>query len=124
MGNKQVILVADDEVVVRDLLRRVLTEAGYQVIAVETGKQAIENVRKERVDLVLLDINMPGIGGVEALREIIAEVPTSRVIMLTAVNDPKTAELVMSLGALDYLTKPIDIATLKKAIQTHLLFAA
>ena len=94
------------------------------MLLAESGEQAIELVRTVRLDLILLDINMPGIGGLAALREIIRHASASRVIMLTAVNDPKVAKAVMELGALDYLTKPIDIVTLKKVIQTHLLYAA
>jgi DNA-binding response OmpR family regulator len=122
--NKQVVLVADDEAVIRELIQRVLTESGYEVIVAESGEQAIELVRTVHLDLILLDINMPGIGGLVALREILGQASASRVIMLTAVNDPNIAKTVMELGALDYLTKPIDIVTLKKAIHTHLLFAA
>jgi len=124
MDGKQVILVADDEPVVRDLLQRVLTGAGYEVMLAESGEQAIELSRTVRLDMILMDINMPGIGGVSALRTIAQQVPMTRMIMLTAVNDPKTAKVAMDLGAIDYLTKPIDIATLKKVIHTHLLFAA
>jgi len=123
-SGKQVVLVADDESVIRELLQRVLTESGYEVIVAESGEQAIELARTVRLDLILLDINMPGIGGISALRELTQQMSPSRIIMLTAVNDPKIAKVVMDLGALDYLTKPIDIVTLKKAIQTHLLYAA
>lgn len=121
---KKVVLVADDEAVIRELLQRVLLEAGYEVILAESGEQAIEFARTVRIDLILLDINMPGMGGINALREIAQNMPASRIIMLTAVNDPNVAKVVMDLGVVDYLTKPIDIVTLKKAIQTHLLFAA
>jgi two-component system response regulator YesN len=124
MSNKKVVLVADDEAVVRNLLRRVLTESGYEVMLAESGEQAVEFSRTVRVDLVLLDINMPGIGGLSALREISKQDPPPRIIMLTAVNDPQVARMTMELGALDYLTKPIDIVTLRKAIQTHLFFAS
>jgi CheY-like chemotaxis protein len=121
---KKVVLVADDEAVIRELLQRVLLEAGYEVILAESGEQAIEFARTVRIDLILLDINMPGMGGISALQEIAQSLPASRIIMLTAVNDPNIARVVMGLGVMDYLTKPIDIVTLKKAIQTHLLFAA
>jgi len=121
---KKVVLVADDEAVIRELLQRVLSDAGYEVILAESGEQAIEFARTVRIDLILLDINMPGMGGINALREISQNIPASRIIMLTAVNDPTVAKVVMDLGVVDYLTKPIDIVTLKKAIQTHLLFAA
>jgi len=123
-NGKQVVLVADDEAVIRELLQRVLTETGYEVIVAESGEQAVEFARTVRLDLILLDINMPGMGGIGALREITQQMSPSHIIMLTAVNDPKIAKNVMDLGALDYLTKPIDIVTLKKAIQTHLLYAS
>jgi len=123
-NDKKVVLVADDERVVRDLLQRVLTEAGYEVVLAETGEQAVECSRTVRLDLVLLDIKMPGMGGVSALRELVKQVPPTHIIMLTAINDPQVAEAALALGALDYLTKPIDLGTLKKIIQTHLVFAA
>jgi len=122
--NKKVILITDDEAVIRSLLTRVLTEAGYEVLSAACGEEAIELARTVPIDLMLLDINMPGIGGIEALRQIRKHLDPSRIIMLTTITAQATANMVMELGVSDYLTKPIDLQTLKKAVQTHLLFAA
>jgi len=121
-NRKPVVLLADDEAVVRRLLQRILKNAGYEVIAAETGEQAVEYARAVHPDLVLLDVMMPGMGGVKALQEITAHPPTPIIIMLTGVLDLQVAEVAKNLGAHDYLTKPIDVATLQKALQTHLFF--
>src|SRR5437762_13593031 len=79
------ILVADDEPQIRRVLRSTLSSKGYVIIEAKTGEEAVEAVRKEKPDLVLLDVNMPGIGGIAACREI-RQSSDAPIIMLTVRN--------------------------------------
>jgi CheY-like chemotaxis protein len=85
------ILVVDDEPQIRRVLRSTLSAQGYVIVEAKTGEEALESMRKERPDLVLLDMNMPGMGGVEACREI-RRASDAPIIMLTVRN----AETIMS----------------------------
>jgi two-component system nitrogen regulation response regulator GlnG len=103
------ILVADDEDSLRWVLERGLRQAGYAVEAVKDGESAIAAFEREPVDLVFLDVRMPGVDGLRALarlREIRADVP---VVVMTAHGTMDTAIQAMQRGAYDYLTKPFDI---------------
>jgi two-component system KDP operon response regulator KdpE len=79
------ILVVDDEPQIRRVMRATLTSQGYVITEAKTGEEALESVRKQRPDLVLLDVNMPGMGGIEACREI-RRVSDAPIIMLTVRN--------------------------------------
>ncbi|GAG10613.1 unnamed protein product, partial [marine sediment metagenome] len=102
------ILVVDDELVVRDSLKEWLEDEGFQVDMAESGTEALEKLTKEAFHLMLLDIKMPGMDGVEVLRrskEIRSELP---VVMMTAYATVETAVEAMKMGAMDYLMKPFD----------------
>jgi len=96
------ILVADDEPQIRRVLRATLSSRGYVIIEAKTGEEAVEAVRKEKPDLVLLDVNMPGIGGIEACREI-RESSEAPIIMLTVRNAERDKVLALDAGADDYV---------------------
>jgi two-component system NtrC family response regulator len=100
------VLVADDEQVFRDILRTILADNGYAVTAVEDGDQAIRAFQETSFDVALLDIKMPNVDGMEALKYIKDHAPDTQVIMLTAVNDLHTAVECMQRGAFHYFTKP------------------
>ncbi len=102
------ILVVDDEEVVRNILQRILKEAGYDATVATDGEHAIDILYQEEHEVVLLDIKMPGMTGIEVLGKLTAEWPNICVIMVTAVVDAQTAVKAMKLGALDYITKPFD----------------
>jgi heterodisulfide reductase subunit A len=102
------ILVVDDELVVRDSLKEWLEDEGFQVDMAESGTEALEKLAKDNFSLILLDIKMPGMDGVEVLKrskEIHPELP---VVMMTAYATVETAVEAMKFGALDYLMKPFD----------------
>jgi heterodisulfide reductase subunit A len=102
------ILVVDDEFIVRDSLKEWLEDEGFQVDTAESGAEALEKIKKEDIHLMLLDIKMPGMDGVEVLKragEIDPELP---VVMMTAYATVETAVEAMKIGALDYLMKPFD----------------
>ena len=119
------ILVVDDEAEIRSLLAAVLQNKGYEVVTAENGAVALEAVPRDRPAVILMDLSMPRMNGMDALPEIKrldAEVP---VIICTAHADLATAVRAMKLGAYDYLTKPFDvellILTLERAVERHRL---
>jgi two-component system, OmpR family, KDP operon response regulator KdpE len=113
------ILVVDDEPQIRRIMRTTLTSAGYEIDDAKTGEEALEKVRAFRPDLVLLDINMPGMGGLAACR---ALRPTSDVaiIMLTVKNTEADKVQALDAGADDYITKPFSTPELLARIRAAL----
>jgi two-component system KDP operon response regulator KdpE len=113
------ILVVDDEPQIRRVLRSTLSSQGYVITDAKTGEEAVESVRKNKPDLVLLDVNMPGIGGIEACREIrrSSEAP---IIMLTVRNAERDKVLALDAGADDYVVKPFGIEELLARIRAAL----
>ncbi len=107
MNGEQVrVLVVDDEETVRDLLQRLMKEAGYDVVTAANGQEALDKVSQLNDGVVLLDIKMPGISGMEVLQQITTKWPETCVVMVTAVADTQTAIDAMKLGAYDYIIKP------------------
>jgi two-component system response regulator AtoC len=106
------VLIVDDEPSVRESVRMLLKEA-YEPVAVASAPEALSQLATGPVDVVLLDIVMPGIDGLQLLEEVRARHPTLPVVMLTATNTVKTAVGAMKLGAFDYLTKPFDVDELR-----------
>jgi two-component system response regulator AtoC len=103
------ILVVDDEVQVREMLRRNLTEmGGFPVDVASNGVEALEKMEKDIFDLVLTDLRMPEMDGIELLKAIKATRPESLVIIMTAYGSIETAVEAIKKGADDYLTKPVD----------------
>ncbi len=114
------LLVVDDEESIRSALNRFLSQKGYRVLTAGSGEEALEMLPRETVDAALLDIRLPGISGIDLVPKIIAAGQDIAVLMLTAVNDATTASLCMQRGAMEYLTKPIDLKHLDRAIQRAL----
>ncbi len=109
MTEEQVrVLVVDDEEAVRDLLQRILEGAGYQVTTATNGQEALYKVSLGEAEVVLMDIKMPGMSGMEVLIKLTAESPDTCVIMVTSVVGMDTAIEAMKMGAYDYITKPFD----------------
>ncbi len=113
------ILVVDDEPQIRRVMRATLTSQGYVITEAKTGEEALESVRKRRPDLVLLDVNMPGIGGIEACREI-RRVSDAPIIMLTVRNAERDKVAALDAGADDYVVKPFGIEELLARIRSAL----
>jgi two-component system, NtrC family, response regulator PilR len=114
------ILVVDDEESMRQLLEIALGKEGYRIALAESGKKATELFDKSSYDLVISDIKMPDMSGVEVLRHIKETDPTIPVIMMTAYASAETAVEALRLGAYDYLTKPFKIEELKNNIRNAL----
>lgn len=111
------ILLVDDEPQALSLLSRFLQVRGYQTLVAHDGEAAIELFLRERPDLVLLDIRMPGIDGLQVLREIKSIDPEALVVMVTAVRESGPEAEALEAGALGYITKPIDPILLECAIK-------
>src|SRR2546427_145603 len=121
---RPVILVVDDDPGVRESFRLIL-EDHYHVVDVPDGPSALEAVRASPVDLVLLDIRLPGMDGIEVLERIKAIDERVEVILVTAVKTVRTAVAAMKLGAFDYLTKPFEedelLQLVRRALETRSL---
>jgi len=107
-GEQVRVLVVDDEESVRNLFQRILEGAGYQVATVANGKEALYKVSLGETEVVLMDIKMPEMSGIEALSKLTADSPDTCVIMVTSVAETETAVEAMKLGAYDYILKPFD----------------
>jgi len=116
------VLVVDDEEVIRDFFVRTLTE--YRVLAAASGEEALDMVKKNRPDLVLLDIKMPGIDGIETLRRIKQIDSSIPVVMLSAHGTLKTNIEAARLGAYDSMAKPFDLNDMKSVIKGALISRA
>lgn len=110
------ILVVDDEEPIRNALKKFLTQQGYDVVTAGSGDEAIRALQRQKISVVLLDVRMPGRSGIDLVPQIVELEPSIAILMLTAVNDATTAALCMQRGAMDYLTKPIDLSDLARAI--------
>jgi two-component system KDP operon response regulator KdpE len=113
------ILVVDDEPQIRRIMRTTLIGAGYEVDDAKTGEEALEKVRDYRPDLVLLDINMPGMGGVAACRAIRSDTNIA-IIMLTVRNTEKDKVEALDAGADDFVVKPFSTPELLARIRAAL----
>jgi two-component system response regulator AtoC len=119
------ILIADDEVNIREALVTMLGKKGHQVRGVATAEEGLEHLETTPVDLVITDLRMPGIGGIEFLRRLKDTWPDTEVVVMTAYGSIDTAVEAMRYGAYDYLTKPIDRVrfpiVVDKALERHVL---
>ena len=114
------LLVVDDEESIRNAVRRFLLQQGYEVVTAATGEEALAVLQRQKVTGMLLDVNLPGVSGIDLVPRILQLEPSIALLMLTAVNDATTAALCMQRGAFDYLIKPIDLAHLSRAITNAL----
>ncbi len=117
---KAKILVVDDEKVIRDMLEKFLSRKGYEVVTADSGQKALEKLKTEKPKVILLDIRMPGMGGVEAIKKIREIDKDVGVIMATAVMDEEVAKETIGLGAADYIVKPFDLDYMEKSLMVKL----
>jgi len=112
------VIICDDDPLVRRLVRDALQLAGITVIAeASNGREALELTRFYHPDVVLMDVVMPGMDGVEATRRITTEVPETRVVMLTGSEDDELALMGLRAGAVGYLTKDISVPAIPRALR-------
>jgi two-component system KDP operon response regulator KdpE len=112
------ILLVDDESAIRRALRPPLLELGFQVVEASRGEDALQMLRTGAFDVVLLDVNMPGIGGIETLRRMRALAPRMPILMLTVRDAEEEKVVALELGADDYVTKPFSTRELIARIRT------
>lgn len=106
---QKTIVVADDDAAIRSLLRQVLQDSGYLVHEAATGVEVVEKVKEESPDLVIMDVRMPELDGIEALSRVKATNPKTAVLIMTAFGSSNAAIRAMELGAFDYVTKPFEL---------------
>ena len=114
------ILLVDDEPRILELLSVALENEGYQVLEADNGKEALAQFKKEKPQVVLLDIRMPDMDGLEVLRQIKESNQTSSVIMMSAYGAMETVLQAIKRGAYDYLTKPVDLEKVKVLVKRTL----
>lgn len=112
------ILLVDDEPAIRRALRPPLVELGFQVVEASRGEEALQLLRAGSFDVVLLDVNMPGIGGIETLYRMRAMAPRLPILMLTVRDAEEEKVEALELGADDYVTKPFSTRELMARIRT------
>lgn len=117
MPQKNRILVVDDEDALRTVLSSELEGEGYKVASAADGSEAIEILKKEGFDLILLDIKMPNVDGFEVLKFVKESHPDTKVIMLTGFADLKNAIESKKLGAEDFVSKPYDLVDLLTTVE-------
>ena len=117
MSSKGIIHVIDDEPVIRDVLAQLLTSEGYEVEISASGEEALEKFPSQSFDVILLDLLMPGMDGIEVLRRIKKVDPLAAIIIITAYGSVESAISAMKIGALDYVQKPFKHDDLLLAIE-------
>jgi len=110
MNKKPLILICDDEPGVRESLK-VILEDDYRIIEADNGEGMLAQARSEKPALILLDVKMPRLNGLEALKTLKSEQPKSKVIMISGYESVDVASQAMRLGADDYMVKPFDKET-------------
>lgn len=111
------VLVVDDEKIMQDSCDRILTKEGYHVQIAASGEEAIEKFERESFDIIVLDIKMPGMGGIEALRRFKEKDPSITILIITGYPSIDTAVKAIKLGAFDYITKPFTPDVFRIAIR-------
>ncbi len=111
------LLVVDDESEICEFLKSFFEERQYNVVVANSGEQALERVKQEKPQVILLDIKMPGMDGVQTLKEIKAKYPKIKVIMVTAIETRDKIEECLRLGADNYITKPLSLEYLENDVK-------
>ena len=112
------VLVCDDAIFMRTMITDILTQAGYEVIGeAETGAQAVERYRQLKPDLVTMDIVMPDMGGIEAVRAICRDSPEAKILMCSAMGQQALVVEAIQAGAKDFVVKPFQPSRVLEAVQ-------
>jgi two-component system response regulator PilR (NtrC family) len=118
MAQKETVLVIDDEPSVADALKVILSDSGYQVAVAMSGGEALDKLGKRRFDLVITDVRLPDISGLDVLRHLRRSHPGVLAIIITAHHTPELAVESLSLGAVAVLPKPFSPSDLLTVINT------
>ncbi|MCK4838372.1 MAG: sigma-54-dependent Fis family transcriptional regulator, partial [Desulfobulbaceae bacterium] len=112
------ILIVDDELSMREFLTILLEKEGFRALTAEDGESALKKIKSNKIDLLISDIRMPGLGGLGLLEKIKAFDSSIPVIMMTAYASPEDAVGAMKNGAYDYITKPFKVDEIKRVISS------
>src|SRR5205809_2067894 len=115
-GQKPLLVVIDDEQGILDVISRYAQRAGYEVIACSSGRDAVVQLQTRRADLVMVDLRMPDVGGLDVLRAIREIDPRCQAVLMTGYASVETAVDAIKLGAMDYLSKPLDFQRLEQLL--------
>ncbi len=126
MTSKGIIHIVDDEPIIHDVLTQLLNAEGYEVESSASGEEALEKVPNRSADVILLDLRMPGMDGIEVLKRIKSLDPGAAVIIITAYGSVESAIAAMKMGALDYVQKPFKhddlLLTIERALERRRLY--
>jgi len=112
------VLVCDDAIFMRTMISDILAQAGYEIVGeAETGAQAVQKYRELKPDLVTMDIVMPDMSGIEAVREICRENPDARILMCSAMGQQALVVEAIQAGAKDFVVKPFQPSRVLEAVQ-------
>jgi len=112
------VLVCDDAIFMRTMISDILSGAGYEVVGeAETGLQAIERYKQLKPDLVTMDIVMPDMGGIDAVREIVKDDPNAKILMCSAMGQQALVVEAIQAGAKDFVVKPFQPSRVLEAVQ-------
>jgi two-component system chemotaxis response regulator CheY len=112
------VLICDDAIFMRTMISDILSQAGYEVVGeAETGVQAVEKFKDLKPDLVTMDIVMPDMGGIDAVREIVKIDPDARVLMCSAMGQQALVVEAIQAGAKDFVVKPFQPSRVLEAVQ-------
>lgn len=114
---KRRVLVVDDEAQICNVIKKVLLQEGHQIFTALNGEEALIQLKKSSMDLMLVDLKMPSMNGLELLKQARAVQKNLKSILLTAYGTASAAREAMSLGVFDFLTKPFDNQLLKKVVR-------
>lgn len=114
------VLVVDDAVFMRTKASKLLSESGYSVVEASNGEEAVAAYSREKPDVVLMDITMPGMDGIAALKKILADHPDAKVIMCTALGQRSMVLEAIKSGAKDFVVKPFEPDQLLAAVKKQL----
>jgi len=112
------VLVCDDAIFMRTMIRDILAQAGFDVVGeAETGAQAVERYRQLKPDLVTMDIVMPDMGGIDAVREIVKQDPDAKILMCSAMGQQALVFEAIQAGAKDFVVKPFQPSRVLEAVK-------
>lgn len=112
------VLVCDDAIFMRTMIADILSQAGYNIVGeAETGAQAVERYRELRPDMVTMDIVMPDVGGIDAVREIVKIDPDAKILMCSAMGQQALVVEAIQAGAKDFVVKPFQPSRVLEAVQ-------
>lgn len=116
-GTEPTVLIVEDDPATRRLYKFLLTNGGYSVVEADDGMIALEQLSQHRCDMVITDMNMPRMDGMELIKAIRRDYPETYVIMVTAFGTPDTEKQAIRIGANDYLSKPFEFDELERRVQ-------